>query len=106
MVEKHYVLEAESQAKGKYLRFLAQDADTGVFCYANGELGKDEQNDEILRFVGTDRPSARGTRVRLKLTTYANLHKLNRMGMQFITLRRRSKNSLDATAQTPRWAWP
>ena len=33
------------------LAFLAQDADTRVFCYANGELRKDQQNDEILRFV-------------------------------------------------------
>ena len=33
------------------LAFLAQDADTRVFCYANGELRKAEQNDEILRFV-------------------------------------------------------
>jgi hypothetical protein len=40
-----------------------------------------------------------------KLTTYANLNKLNRMGIQFITLRRRSKKLLDATAQTPASAW-
>jgi len=50
LVEKHYVSKRSRRQKGM-LAFLAQDADTRVFCYANGELGKDEQNDEILRFV-------------------------------------------------------
>ena len=40
-----------------------------------------------------------------KLTTYANLDKLNRMGIQFITLRRRSKKLLDEIARTPTSAW-
>ena len=29
----------------------AQDADRRVFCYANADLCKDQQNDEILQFV-------------------------------------------------------
>ncbi len=38
------------QQKG-ILAFLAQDADTRVFCYANAELRKGQKDDEILRFV-------------------------------------------------------
>ena len=37
LVEKHYVSKRSRRQKGM-LAFLAQDADTRVFCYANGEL--------------------------------------------------------------------
>jgi hypothetical protein len=108
LVEKHYVSKRSRRQKGM-LAFLAQDADTRVFCYANGDLGKDEQNDEILRFVEFWKQRTGHLPEELifdsKLTTYANLHKLNRMGIQFITLRRRSKKLLDATAQIPASAW-
>jgi hypothetical protein len=50
LIEKHYVSKRSRRQKGM-LAFLAQDADTRVFCYANAELRKDQQNDEILRFV-------------------------------------------------------
>ena len=98
LVEKHYVSKRSRRQKGM-LAFLAQDADTRVFCYANGELRKDQQNDEILRFVDFWKQRTGGLPEELifdsKLTTYANLSKLNQMGIQFITLRRRSKKLLD-----------
>ena len=50
LVEKHYVSKRSRRQKG-VLAFLAQDADTRVFCYANAELRKAEQSDEVLRFV-------------------------------------------------------
>ena len=88
------------------LAFLAQDADTRVFCYANGELRKDQQNDEILRFVEFWKQRTGRLPEELifdsKLTTYANLNKLNRMGIQFITLRRRSQKLLDGDRHGPR----
>jgi hypothetical protein len=108
LVEKHYISKRSRRQKG-ILAFLAQDADTRVFCYANGELRKDEQNDEILRFVDFWKQRTGGLPEELifdsKLTTYANLGKLNRMGIQFITLRRRTKKLLDAIAKAPASAW-
>jgi transposase-like protein len=108
MVEKHYVSKRSRRQKG-ILAFLAQDADTRVFCYANGEVRKDQQNDEILRFVEFwKRRTGRLPEELIfdsKLTTYANLDKLNRMGVQFITLRRRTKKLLDEIARTPTSAW-
>ena len=108
LVEKHYVSKRSRRQKGM-LAFLAQDADTRVFCYANGDLGKNEQNDEILRFVEFWKQRTGHLPEELifdsKLTTYANLNKLSRMGIQFITLRRRSKKLLDATAQASASAW-
>ena len=41
LIEKHYVSKRSRQQKG-ILAFLAQDADTRVFCYANAELRKDQ----------------------------------------------------------------
>jgi hypothetical protein len=108
LVEKHYISKRSRRQKG-ILAFLAQDADTRVFCYANGELRKNEQNDEILRFVDFWKQRTGHLPQELifdsRLTTYAKLDKLNRMGIQFITLRRRSKKLLDAIAQTPVSAW-
>jgi hypothetical protein len=86
-----------------------QDADTRVFCYANGELRKAEQNDEILRFVRFRKERTGQYPQELifdsKLTTYANLHELNRLGIQFITLRRRSKGLVQEIDRTPSSAW-
>jgi hypothetical protein len=108
LVEKHYVSKRSRRQKG-VLAFLAQDADTRVFRYANGELRKDQQNDEVLRFVDYGKQRTGRLPEELifdsKLTTYANLDKLNRMGIPFITLRRRSPKLLDEIARTPTSAW-
>jgi hypothetical protein len=108
LVEKHYVSKRSRRQKGM-LAFLAQDAETRVFCYANGELRKDGQSDEILRFVEFWKERTGRLPEELifdsKLTTYANLDELNRMGVPFITLRRRSKKILDEVAGTAPSAW-
>ena len=108
LVEKHYVSKRSRRQKGM-LAFLAQDAGTRVFCYANGELRKDQQNDEVLRFVEYWKQRTGRLPEELifdcKLTTYANLDKLNRMGIPFITLRRRSQKLLAEIARTPTSAW-
>jgi hypothetical protein len=108
LVEKHYVSKRSRRQKG-VLAFLAQDAGTRVFCYANGELRKGQQNDEVLRFVEFWKERTGRLPGELifdsKLTTYANLNELNQQGIGFITLRRRSKKLLDEVAETPTSAW-
>jgi transposase len=108
LVEKHYVSKRSRKQKG-ILAFLAQDADTRVFCYANGQLRKDEQNDEILRFVKFWKQRTGHLPKELifdsKLTTYANLQELNRQHIDFITLRRRSRKLLQEIAAQPLSAW-
>jgi hypothetical protein len=108
LIEKHYVSKRSRRQKG-ILAFLAQDAETRVFCYANGELRKDQQNDEILQFVRFWKERTRRYPEELifdsKLTTYAKLNELNRLGIQFITLRRRSPGLLREIDQTPLSAW-
>jgi hypothetical protein len=108
LVEKHYVSKRSRRQKG-ILAFLVQDADQRVFCYANADLRKTEQNDEILRFVEfwKDRTGALPGELIFdsKLTTHANLDRLNRMGVAFITLRRRSRKILDQLRSEPISAW-
>ena len=108
LVEKHYVSKRSRQQKG-ILAFLAQDAETRVFCYANAELRKDQRDDEILRFVAFWKQRTGSLPKELifdsKLTTYAKLSELNRMGIPFITLRRRSQKLLAEVGRTPPSAW-
>jgi transposase len=108
LVEKHYISKRSRRQKGM-VAFLAQDADTRVFCYANAELRKNERDGEILRFVAfwKQRTGFYPEEVIFdsKLTTYAKLSELNRLGIRFITVRRRSKALLDEIAGTPISAW-
>jgi hypothetical protein len=108
LVEKHYVSKRSRRQKG-ILAFLAQDADRRVFCYANAEIRKDEQQDEIIRFVEFWKERTGSVPSELifdsKLTTYANLNRLNDMGISFITLRRRSRKLLDEIRNEPLSAW-
>jgi hypothetical protein len=108
LVEKHYVSKRSRRQKG-ILAFLAQDASTRVFCYGNVDLRKDEQNDEILNFVEFWKQRTGRLPQELifdsKLTTYKNLDKLNQLGVQFMTLRRRSQKMLQEMHQQPISAW-
>src|SRR6516225_1136913 len=50
LLQKHYVSKRSRRQKG-VLAFLAQDAKKRVFCYGNAAVRKEQQNDEVLRFV-------------------------------------------------------
>ena len=108
LVQKHYVSKRSRRQKG-ILAFLAQDAGTRVFCYANAQLRKEDQNDEVLRFVDYWKQRTGKYPGELifdsKLTTYANLNRLNKKNIAFMTLRRRSVKMLRAIAQEPTSAW-
>jgi hypothetical protein len=108
LVEKHYISKRSRRQKG-VLAFLAHDADTRVFCYAQADLRKEEQADAILQFVDFWKQRTGRVPEELifdsKLTTYANLNCLNGQGVQFITLRRRSASLLRTVANTPLSAW-
>jgi hypothetical protein len=108
LVEKHYVSKRSRRQKG-LLAFVAQDASTRVFCYANAEIRKEDQADEVLRFVDYWKQRTGAAPQELifdsKLTTYPNLNRLTEMGIRFITLRRRSRNMVQAAAAAPISAW-
>jgi hypothetical protein len=107
-LEKHYVSSRSRRQQG-ILVFLARDAEQRVFRYANAGVPKAEQSDEILRFVEFWERHT-GTRPAelifdSQLTTHENLSELNRQGIGFITLRRRSRRMLADIYSQPASAW-
>ena len=108
LVEKHYVSKRSRRQKG-VLAFLAQDAGQRVFCYANADVRKGDENDEILRFVDFWKQRTGRLPEELifdsKLTTHANLDALNRLNIRFITLRRRNEKLVEQILSAPLSAW-
>jgi len=108
LVQKHYVSKRSRRQKG-ILAFVAQDAATRVFCYANAQLRKETQTDEVLRFVAFWKERTGRLPAELifdsRLTSYANLSKLNQQDIAFMTLRRRSRQLVAAIYQAPASAW-
>jgi len=108
VVESHYV-SMRSRSQPSILVFLAQDQQSQTFCYSNADLRKGEEAQEIFAFIDFWK-KAHGQRPRQlvfdsKLTTYANLVRLDQMHMGFITLRRRSPKLLEQVYGLPRSAW-
>ncbi len=107
-VERHYVSKRSRRQKG-VLAFFAQDAEHRVFCYANADITKREQRDEILRFVTYWKRRVGRYPEELvfdsQLTTYENLSKLNDWDIKFLTLRRRSPKMLARLEGLPGSAW-
>src|SRR6266576_6943379 len=50
LVERHYV-SMRSRRQPSVLVFLAQDADSHVFCYSNADLRKGEEAEEVFQFI-------------------------------------------------------
>jgi hypothetical protein len=108
LLQKHYVSKRSRRQKG-LLAFVAQDADTHVFCYGNAQVRKENQNDEVQHFVRYWKERIGHWPHELifdsKLTTYANLSWLNDQDIDFITLRRRSADMLAEVRAWPDSAW-
>jgi len=107
-LEKHYISSRSRRQKG-VLVFLARDATERVLCYAHAGIPKAEQPDEILRFVEfwrqrTGRPPEELV-FDSQLTTHAHLSRLNRLGVRFMTLRRRTRGMLRAIWSRPASTW-
>lgn len=108
LLQKHYVPKRSRRQKG-ILAFLAQDGEKRFFCYANTDLRKEQQNDEIVAFAKYWKKRTGAFPGELifdsKLTTQAKLNWLNLQGIQFITLRRRAPKLLEDLESCPRSAW-
>lgn len=107
-VERHYV-SMRSRRQPSVLAFLAQDAQGRAFCYSNADLRKGEEAEEIFRFIAFWKKHHGAYPRHLvfdsRLTTYAHLARLDRVGITFITLRRRSPALLTEIEQLAPSAW-
>jgi hypothetical protein len=108
VIERHYVA-MRSRRQPSVLTFLAQDAEGRAFCYSNADLRKGEEAEEIFSFIDFWKRAHRKLPRELvfdsRLTTQPNLVRLDDMRIDFITLRRRSKQLLEQVATLPASAW-
>lgn len=93
LVQCHFVA-MRSRRQKSVLTFLAQDLDGRAFCYSNADLRKGEESEEIFKFIAfwkrVHGELPRHLVFDSKLTTLANLARLDKMGITFMTLRARS----------------
>jgi len=108
VVESHY-LSKRSRRQPSILTFLAQDADSQVFCYSNADIRKGEEAEEIFRFIKFWERRHGSLPQHLvfdsKLTNYPQLDRLDQQGVIFITLRRRTRKLLAEITDLPPSAW-
>lgn len=108
VIERHFV-SARSRRQPSVLVFLAHDAEARAFCYSNADLRKGEEAEEIFHFIKFWKDHHGVNPAHLvfdsRLTTYANLGRLDEMGITFITLRRRSPSLLKEIETLPVSAW-
>jgi len=108
VVESHY-LSKRSRRQPSILTFLAQDADSQVFCYSNADIRKGEEAEEIFRFIKFWSRQHGSPPQHLvfdsKLTTYEQLDRLDQKKIVFITLRRRSPTLIVEINDLPPSAW-
>lgn len=107
-VQAHY-LSKRSRRQPGILVFLAQDADSHVFCYSNADIRKGEEAEAVFGFVdfwtrSHGRPPSHLV-FDSKLTTYNGLDRLDQAAITFITLRRRDAALLAELEALPPSAW-
>lgn len=108
VLEKHYV-PRRSHAEKSVLVCLAQDGGTRAFCYSNAYVLKKNKADEVLRFAKFWKKATGSYPKELvfdsQFTTIGNLSQLNRLGIRFITLRKKGKKLIADLMQLPKASW-
>ena len=108
LIQKHYVSRRSRRQRG-VLAFPARVAGARFFAYAYANVRKKDQNDEILRFAQAWRTRTESFPGELvfgsRLTTYANLAKLDGLGIGFLSLRRRTPKLVAELLAEPAGAW-
>jgi hypothetical protein len=107
-LETHYVPLA-GKAQPSVLSFFALEQDSRVLCYANANLTRAEQPGEVLRFVEFWKELTGSDPTWLyfdsKVTTYPELHRLNKRNIWFVTIRRRGAAVVRRLRQLPASSW-
>jgi transposase len=107
-LERHYV-PRRSQRTRSVLSFFAQDATSHTLVYANADLSKATQNDEVLAFADHWKATTGAWPAQLvfdsRLTTQRQLAALDERGIRFLTPRTRSTAVLAQIAAIPASAY-
>ena len=98
VLQKHWAGARNKVMKGA-LTLFAQDAPSKLILYTAADIKKQEADDQILDFFSFWKKMQRGVSPTFvfdsKFTSYPNLSTLTRLGIRFITLRRRGKRLID-----------
>jgi len=108
-LENHYQ-PMRGKAGPGVLTFFAMEQKSRVFCYANANLTRSQQAGEILRFIDFWRKlmgkNPQWLYFDSKLTTYAELTKINqKKDIWFVTIRRRGSSILRRLSTLPSSCW-
>lgn len=108
VLENHYI-PCRGKACPSIQSFFAQEHENQVFCYANANLTRDQQSQEVIRFVDywndLTGKNPEWLYFDSKLTTYAELSELNSRDVFFVTIRRRGTGIIRRLGAQPSSAW-
>jgi len=100
-----------TKALASLLAVLAQDPDSGLLCYSDTTIRHKNESDVILEFLDFyhNDPKVSSNLKYLvfdsRFTTYQNLNKLDKQGLKFITIQRKSKKIEEKIAGIPDESW-
>jgi hypothetical protein len=107
-LENHHIPLA-GKASPSVLAFFALEQESRVLCYANANLTRAEQAGEVMAFVEYWHALAGADPQWLyfdsKVTSYAELSRLNERGVRFATIRRRGAAVVRRLRSLPASAW-
>ena len=105
-LERHWA-GARNKTMKSALTLFAQDAATKLMLYTAADIKRTEADFQVHQFISFWKKVRRGVKPTLvfdsKFTEYAELSKLNRNGIKFITLRRRGKKLLESIGKIKSW---
>jgi len=108
LMEKHYVSKRSRSQRG-LVAFVVNDTENRAFCYVDTDIRKCTMSDQVLAFVEFWSNKTGSLPKELvfdsKMTTYANLSKLDQAGVAFITLRARTPKLLEQVLGASTSAW-
>jgi hypothetical protein len=107
-LDNHYIAQ-RGKAGPSVLTFFAHEQESRVLCYANANLTRADQDGALMQFVdfwhdltGAD---PQWLYFDSKLTSYAELSRLNQRHISFVTIRRRGSAVLRRLFQLPATSW-
>jgi hypothetical protein len=107
-LDRHYI-PLRGQAGPSVLTFFAQEQKSRILCYENANLTRADQPGELMRFVefwhGLTGQDPQWLYFDSKLTTYAELSRVNERGISFVTIRRRGGRIIERLRQLPAREW-
>jgi len=108
LMEKHYISKRSRSQKG-ILSLVVRDAEARYFVFANAKIRQTQRMDQIPLFLDFwKQQTGKIPRELVFDSTFANrkqLHELNQLGVQFITLRKRSQKMVKQLLETPSEPW-